>query len=112
MDCSDVVHCSEIVDFSEIGEIIHCSEIIHFSDISKIVHCCEILHCSEIGEIVHCREHLAVVAFRPLLGANFSENLLNVFLLHILSVPAIVLHMASIAPEVRQVSLQQSEKQL
>lgn len=42
---------------------------------------------------------ILTVAIRPLLGANFSENLLNVFLLHILSVPALVLHLSSLAPE-------------
>ncbi|XP_076453206.1 ubiquitin-protein ligase E3B-like [Babylonia areolata] len=42
---------------------------------------------------------IVTVAIRPLLGANFSENLLNVFLLHVLSVPAIILHMSAIAPE-------------
>ncbi|KAK7087302.1 ubiquitin-protein ligase E3B-like isoform X2 [Littorina saxatilis] len=42
---------------------------------------------------------ILTIAIRPLLGANFSENLLNVFLLHILSVPALVQHMSNIAPE-------------
>jgi ubiquitin-protein ligase E3 B len=42
---------------------------------------------------------IASCTSRPLLGANFSDNLLNTFLLHILSVPAIVLHMCVTAPE-------------
>ena len=37
--------------------------------------------------------------FRPLLGANFSDKLQNVFLLHIMSVPAVILHLSLTAPE-------------
>ena len=38
--------------------------------------------------------------YRPLLAANFSDNLLTVFVLHILSVPAIIHHVAVLAPDV------------
>lgn len=37
---------------------------------------------------------------RPLVAANLSDNLLTVFLLHILSVPAVVHHMNIMSQEV------------
>ena len=37
---------------------------------------------------------------RPLITAQFSDKLLSLFLLHILSVPAIVLHISNLSPEV------------
>ncbi|XP_032802934.2 ubiquitin-protein ligase E3B isoform X2 [Petromyzon marinus] len=39
------------------------------------------------------------VALRPVVAAKFSENLLRSFTLHVLSVPALVLHLSNIAPE-------------
>ncbi|KAL3214022.1 hypothetical protein MRX96_035051 [Rhipicephalus microplus] len=39
------------------------------------------------------------LTLRPLLIGQFSEDLMNLFLLHILSVPALVHHLLSIAPE-------------
>jgi hypothetical protein len=38
--------------------------------------------------------------FRPLLAANFSDNLLTLFVLNILSVPALVHHLSTTAPDV------------
>lgn len=35
---------------------------------------------------------IVTIALRPLLAANFSDNLMTMFLLHILSVPAVVYH--------------------
>lgn len=43
------------------------------------------------------------LALRPLVSGQFSEDLMNLFLLHILSVPALVHHLLSIAPEVLSV---------
>lgn len=40
------------------------------------------------------------LSLRPLISANFSEKLMTMFLIHILSVPAIVLHLQNLAPEV------------
>ena len=37
---------------------------------------------------------------RPLLAANFSDNLLSLLLLHILSVPAFIHHVSVLADEV------------
>lgn len=39
------------------------------------------------------------LALRPLITGQFSEDLMNLFLLHILSVPALVHHLLNIAPE-------------
>ncbi|XP_077511129.1 ubiquitin-protein ligase E3B [Amblyomma americanum] len=39
------------------------------------------------------------LALRPLMTGQFSEDLMNLFLLHVLSVPALVHHMLNIAPE-------------
>ncbi|XP_070571587.1 ubiquitin-protein ligase E3B-like [Ptychodera flava] len=39
------------------------------------------------------------IALRPLVAGRFTDNLLTVFLVHILSVPAIVLHLFTLAPE-------------
>lgn len=39
------------------------------------------------------------LALRPLLTGQFSEDLMNLFLLHILSVPALIHHLLNIAPE-------------
>ncbi|XP_048241193.1 ubiquitin-protein ligase E3B-like [Haliotis rufescens] len=42
---------------------------------------------------------IITLALRPLMSANFSDNLLTVFLLHILSVPAIIYHISHTAHE-------------
>ncbi|XP_064612255.1 ubiquitin-protein ligase E3B-like [Liolophura sinensis] len=42
---------------------------------------------------------IMTLAMRPLLAAGFSDNLLSAYLLHILSVPAIIHHVAEVAPE-------------
>ncbi|KAK3581963.1 hypothetical protein CHS0354_023434 [Potamilus streckersoni] len=42
---------------------------------------------------------IITISLRPLLAANFSDNLLSVFILHILSVPAVIYHVNSIAPD-------------
>ncbi|KAM7312031.1 ubiquitin-protein ligase E3B isoform X4 [Ixodes scapularis] len=39
------------------------------------------------------------LALRPMISGQFSEDLMNLFLLHILSVPALVHHLLNIAPE-------------
>ncbi|KAK2176480.1 hypothetical protein NP493_662g01045 [Ridgeia piscesae] len=39
------------------------------------------------------------LALRPLVAAEFSTNLTSVFLLHILSVPAVIFHLSAVAPE-------------
>ena len=38
--------------------------------------------------------------YRPLIAAEFSPNLLTGLLLHVLSVPAITQHIATMAPDV------------
>lgn len=40
------------------------------------------------------------LALRPLIAASFSDKLTTIFLIHILSVPAIVSHIQALAPEV------------
>lgn len=42
---------------------------------------------------------IVTVALRPLLAANFSDNLLTVFLLNILSVPALIHHITTMSQE-------------
>jgi len=44
---------------------------------------------------------ILTLALRPLASAGFSEKLMTVFLIHIFSVPALILHIQSLAPEVR-----------
>ncbi|XP_077862851.1 ubiquitin-protein ligase E3B-like, partial [Saccoglossus kowalevskii] len=39
------------------------------------------------------------ITLRPLIAGKFTDNLLSLFLVHILSVPAIIQHLSSIAPE-------------
>ncbi|XP_078277449.1 ubiquitin-protein ligase E3B [Rhinoraja longicauda] len=39
------------------------------------------------------------IALRPMIAAHFSDNLLRSFLLHIMSVPALVMHLSTIVPE-------------
>ncbi|XP_072334953.1 ubiquitin-protein ligase E3B isoform X1 [Scyliorhinus torazame] len=39
------------------------------------------------------------LALRPVIAAHFSDNLLRSFLLHIMSVPALVTHLSAIVPE-------------
>ena len=41
--------------------------------------------------------------FRPVLASKFSDNLASLFHLYVLSVPALVLHLASTAPKVGSV---------
>ncbi|XP_064648502.1 ubiquitin-protein ligase E3B-like isoform X2 [Lineus longissimus] len=42
---------------------------------------------------------IITVALRPLIAANYSDNLLTVFLLHILSVPGVIYHISTTAQE-------------
>ncbi|BFZ18278.1 hypothetical protein BsWGS_21317 [Bradybaena similaris] len=39
------------------------------------------------------------ISLRPLIAANFSNNLLSMFLVHLLSVPAVIIHINSIAQD-------------
>lgn len=41
-----------------------------------------------------------VILFRPVIAAHFSDNLLRSFLLHIMSVPAVISHLSVLTPEV------------
>ncbi|KAH9492187.1 Ubiquitin-protein ligase E3B [Bulinus truncatus] len=42
---------------------------------------------------------IITIALRPLIAANFSTNLLSVFLLHVLSVPAVIIHINTTAQD-------------
>lgn len=42
---------------------------------------------------------VVTIALRPLVAANFSDNLLTVFVLHIMAVPAIINHVSTLSPE-------------
>lgn len=42
-----------------------------------------------------------LIFFRPVIAAHFSDNLLRPFLIHIMSVPAIVYHLNVLTPEVK-----------
>nr|CAD7402699.1 unnamed protein product [Timema cristinae] len=42
---------------------------------------------------------LVTLAIRPLVSAGFTEKLMTMFVIHILSVPALVLHVQNLAPE-------------
>ena len=46
-----------------------------------------------------------VLHFRPLLAADFSDNLLTLFVLNILSVPAVIYHLNLMAQEVSSIVL-------
>nr|CAD7569227.1 unnamed protein product [Timema californicum] len=46
---------------------------------------------------------LMTLAIRPLVSAGFTEKLMTMFVIHILSVPALVLHVQNLAPECIQV---------
>lgn len=41
-----------------------------------------------------------LMCFRPVIAAHFSDNLLRSFLLHIMSVPAVISHLSALTPEV------------
>uniref|UniRef100_A0A8C9R4H1 Ubiquitin-protein ligase E3B n=1 Tax=Scleropages formosus TaxID=113540 RepID=A0A8C9R4H1_SCLFO len=41
------------------------------------------------------------LSLRPVVAAHFSDNLLRSFLIHIMSVPAVVFHFSTLTPEVR-----------
>lgn len=43
---------------------------------------------------------LTLIFFRPVIAAHFSDNLLRSFLLHIMSVPAVISHLSVLTPEV------------
>lgn len=43
---------------------------------------------------------ILTLALRPLAAANFSDKLMSMFLIHILSVPALIKHLESLSPEV------------
>lgn len=45
--------------------------------------------------------NLNLLCFRPVIAAHFSDNLLRPFLIHIMSVPAIVYHLNVLTPEVK-----------
>ncbi|GLH04043.1 E3 ubiquitin-protein ligase Nedd-4 [Gryllus bimaculatus] len=42
---------------------------------------------------------IVTLAIRPLVSASFSEKLMTMFVIHILSVPALILHLQNMAPE-------------
>lgn len=43
---------------------------------------------------------LAPSLFSPVVAAQFSDNLMRPFIIHIMSVPALVAHLSTVAPEV------------
>lgn len=45
-----------------------------------------------------------LIFFRPVIAAHFSDNLLRSFLIHIMSVPAVVSHLNVLTPEVNVLS--------
>ncbi|KAG0715753.1 Ubiquitin-protein ligase E3B [Chionoecetes opilio] len=45
---------------------------------------------------------IITLALRPLMAANYSNNLLSLITIHILSVPALIHHLATLAPEALQ----------
>ncbi|XP_059171742.1 ubiquitin-protein ligase E3B-like [Physella acuta] len=46
-----------------------------------------------------CLSAIITISMRPLVASNFSPNLLSVFLLHVLSVPAVIIHINTIAQD-------------
>ena len=44
---------------------------------------------------------ILTLALRPLVAANFSDKLMTMFLIHILSVPALIQHLDDLTPEVK-----------
>jgi ubiquitin-protein ligase E3 B len=44
---------------------------------------------------------ILTLALRPLVAANFSDKLMTMFLIHIISVPAIIQHLENLTPEVK-----------
>ncbi|KAL3269178.1 hypothetical protein HHI36_008263 [Cryptolaemus montrouzieri] len=42
---------------------------------------------------------IITLSLRPLIAANFSDKLMTIFLIHILSVPALIQHLGKLAPE-------------
>lgn len=40
---------------------------------------------------------------RPVVAAHFSDNLLRSFLIHVMSVPAVVFHLSTLTPEVKTI---------
>jgi ubiquitin-protein ligase E3 B len=46
---------------------------------------------------------ILTLALRPLVAANFSDKLMTMFLIHIISVPAIIQHLENLTPEVKTV---------
>lgn len=47
--------------------------------------------------------NLNLIFYRPVIAAHFSDNLLRSFLIHIMSVPAIVYHLNVLTPEVKAI---------
>lgn len=43
---------------------------------------------------------IMTLALRPLLYAQFTENLMTMFVIHVMSVPALILHIKDLASEV------------
>ena len=43
---------------------------------------------------------ITTLSLRPMVAADFSNRLLSLFILHVLSVPGFLLHILQIAPEV------------
>lgn len=43
---------------------------------------------------------ILTLSLRPLVAANFSDKLMTMFLIHILSVPALIKHLETLSPEV------------
>lgn len=58
-----------------------------------------------LGRIKIALKHVSLsailtLALRPLVSANFSDKLMTMFLIHILSVPALIQHLDTLTPEV------------
>lgn len=53
-----------------------------------------------LGELCDLSECGDLSVSSPVLAAQFSDNLLRPFLIHIMSVPALVTHLSIVAPEV------------
>ena len=47
---------------------------------------------------------IITLATRPLVGAEYSDKILSLLILHILSVPGLVHHLTTLAPEVKSLA--------
>lgn len=64
----------------------------------------------QISPLIVIVTYLSLIFSSPVVVAQFSDNLLRSFLIHIMSVPALIAHLSSLTPDVSPTNIQEKYK--